>query len=121
MASTNILVYVESLGGNLKKPSLEALSEGRRLAAQSGGTIVAVILGKGARQLSAGLPGAASVFVEESDLFRSFHLSETADAVREAARERGDFGEADELREQLENSGYRVEDGPTGPVLTKTR
>ncbi len=87
MASTNILVYLESLGGSLKKPSLEAFSEGRRLAARSGGTLGAVILGKGARGLAARLSGAAIAFVEESDLFRSFHLSETADAVREAARE----------------------------------
>ncbi len=41
--------------------------------------------------------------------------------AREAARERRDFKGADELREQLANSGYRVEDGPQGPVLTKTR
>jgi cysteinyl-tRNA synthetase len=40
--------------------------------------------------------------------------------AREAARERKDFAEADALRSQIENSGYRVDDGPEGPVLTKS-
>jgi cysteinyl-tRNA synthetase len=40
-------------------------------------------------------------------------------AAREAARERKDFAEADVLRAQIENSGYHVDDGPEGPVLTK--
>lgn len=40
-------------------------------------------------------------------------------AEREAAREQGDFTKADEIRIHIENSGYRVDDGPSGPVLTK--
>ncbi|KKW44873.1 MAG: Cysteine-tRNA ligase [Parcubacteria group bacterium GW2011_GWA2_56_21] len=39
---------------------------------------------------------------------------------REAARARKDFGEADRLRSDIENRGYRVDDGPDGPVLTRT-
>lgn len=38
---------------------------------------------------------------------------------REAARVKGDFEAADRLRTEIENSGYRVEDGPNGPVLTR--
>jgi cysteinyl-tRNA synthetase len=41
-------------------------------------------------------------------------------AERESARARKDFKEADRLRNEIENSGYRVEDGPSGPVLSKT-
>lgn len=40
-------------------------------------------------------------------------------ARREAARAAGDYATADRLRQELEDSGYRVEDGPDGPVLSK--
>ncbi len=39
---------------------------------------------------------------------------------REAARSKKDFSEADRLRDGLKKSGYHVDDGPNGPVLTKT-
>lgn len=38
---------------------------------------------------------------------------------RESARARKDFAEADRIRAQIESSGYRVDDRPDGPVLTK--
>ena len=38
---------------------------------------------------------------------------------REAARAAGDYAAADQLREEIEKSGYRVEDGPEGTVLTR--
>lgn len=38
---------------------------------------------------------------------------------REKARTDRNFQEADRLRGEIENRGYRVEDGPKGPVLTK--
>ena len=41
-------------------------------------------------------------------------------ARREAARISKDFNEADRLRSEIENGGYRVDDGPNGPVLTRT-
>ena len=37
---------------------------------------------------------------------------------REAARTARDFAKADTLRIHIENSGYAVEDGPSGPVVT---
>lgn len=40
-------------------------------------------------------------------------------AEREKARRDKDFASADHLRGEIENSGYRVDDGPNGPVLTK--
>ncbi|HWH16288.1 MAG TPA: cysteine--tRNA ligase [Candidatus Paceibacterota bacterium] len=42
-------------------------------------------------------------------------------AERETARESRDFAKADALRIHIEASGYRVEDGPSGPVVTPTR
>ena len=38
---------------------------------------------------------------------------------RDEARKEGDFAKADALRERLHNSGYRVEDGPEGTLLTR--
>ena len=39
---------------------------------------------------------------------------------REIARISKDFAAADRLRGEIENSGYRVDDGPKGPVLTRS-
>ena len=39
---------------------------------------------------------------------------------RETARQARDFAAADQLRIHIEERGYRVDDGPSGPVLTKT-
>lgn len=39
---------------------------------------------------------------------------------REAARSSKDFAAADRLRSDIENRGYRVDDEPSGPVLTRT-
>lgn len=41
-------------------------------------------------------------------------------AKREAARAAKDFKEADRIRDDIERSGYRVDDGPEGQVLTRT-
>ncbi len=41
-------------------------------------------------------------------------------ARRSAARASQDFEEADRIRENIEKSGYRVDDGPSGAVLTRT-
>lgn len=40
-------------------------------------------------------------------------------AQREGARISKDFATADRLRSEIENSGYHVDDGPNGPVLTR--
>ena len=39
---------------------------------------------------------------------------------REEARRAKDFARSDTLRDEIAKRGYRVEDGPAGPVLTKT-
>ena len=41
-------------------------------------------------------------------------------ASREAARASSDFKEADRIRSDLEHRGYRVDDGPNGPVVART-
>ena len=37
---------------------------------------------------------------------------------RDVARASGDFKRADRIRDDIEKSGYHVDDGPDGPVLT---
>jgi cysteinyl-tRNA synthetase len=39
--------------------------------------------------------------------------------LRSIARNKMDFNKADAIREDIERSGYHVDDGPNGPVLTK--
>ena len=41
-------------------------------------------------------------------------------AKRETARASKNFNEADRMRNDIEKSGYHVDDGPNGPVLTPT-
>lgn len=41
-------------------------------------------------------------------------------ALRSKARASNDFKGADRIRDDIKNSGYRVDDGPEGPVLTRT-
>ena len=45
MKMSNIVVFLEHREGNLKKASLEALSEGRRLANKTGGKLIGILLG----------------------------------------------------------------------------
>lgn len=47
-----ILVFLEQQKGNLKKASLEAISEGRRLADKTGGKLIGVLLGHSISSLS---------------------------------------------------------------------
>ncbi len=42
-------------------------------------------------------------------------LVDLALKARESARRRGDFGEADRIREELSSAGFRLEDTPQGP------
>ena len=41
-------------------------------------------------------------------------------ALREVARVSKDFKKADRIRDEIEDCGYHVDDGPEGPVLTRT-
>jgi electron transfer flavoprotein alpha subunit len=80
----NVLVFVELRDGAPRRASLEALAEGRRLAAESGGSPGAVVLGSGAKAAAAGLRGAAIAHVAESPVFDSLAI-EAFDAALGAA------------------------------------
>ena len=87
MSASDVVVFLERGGdGKLKRPSLEALGEARRLAKLFGSSLSAVVLGPGARALGASALGASRLFIDESDLHRAFHLSEAAHALTAAAK-----------------------------------
>lgn len=63
----NVLVFIEQRDGALRKASLEALTLGRALAAEAGGSVAAVVAGANVSGLVSEIAayGAAKVFVAE--------------------------------------------------------
>jgi len=66
----DVLVFVECRGGSIKRPSLEALSEGGRIARALGGTLLALGAGPGAQAAAAQLAdlGPDRILIAEHDL-----------------------------------------------------
>lgn len=69
-----ILVVLEQFNGELRKVSLELLSEGRRLADQKGATVTGVLLGQGVKDLAntAASYGADKVIVVEDEKLKDY-------------------------------------------------
>jgi electron transfer flavoprotein alpha subunit len=69
-----ILTFAEVRDGRLRRSSLEALSEARRLAGADGGAVAAVLIGSGVSALSAelGMHGADKVHVFDEPGFASY-------------------------------------------------
>ena len=84
-----ILVYIEVREGKVKKSSLEALSEGRRRAAELQGEAHAVLVGHGLEGLASDLYGygATKVHVLESALLSHYTPSGYAYALHSLAQE----------------------------------
>ncbi|MBZ5588307.1 MAG: electron transfer flavoprotein subunit alpha/FixB family protein [Acidobacteriia bacterium] len=84
-----ILVFVEQRNGNVRKASLEALSEARRLAVGAGWSVCAVIAGHGvaAKAAELGAWGAGKVYVADDDRFARYS-SEGYAAVGRIATEK---------------------------------
>ncbi len=87
----SVLVYCEVSGGSLKKASLEALSEGKKLAGAMGGSLNAVVVGSG---LDAHIDaiknhGAETIYVADSADHANYvpeaHLTAVADAAAQAS------------------------------------
>ncbi|KDA54714.1 electron transfer flavoprotein subunit alpha [Thermoanaerobaculum aquaticum] len=81
-----ILVFVEQRDGQIRKASLEALSEAKRLAQAKGMPVSAVLLGSGVSQLAAGLGewGAEKVFVADQPELAQYSPQAYAQAVAQA-------------------------------------
>jgi electron transfer flavoprotein alpha subunit len=86
-----VLTFVEQRGGEIKKSSFEALALGKRLAEQAGGTMAAVVAGKGIAGLDAAIAarGAAAVYVADSENLDLYSTEGYSAAVQKAADEAG--------------------------------
>jgi len=69
-----VLVFAEQRGGKLKRPSLEAVSEGRRLADQLGGGLGALVVGHGIGPLATEVAafGAEKVLVADHQILGAY-------------------------------------------------
>ena len=82
-----ILVFVEQRNGSIRKASLEALSEARRLADGAGWSVCAVVAGHGiaAKAAELGAWGAAKVFVADEERLANYSSEGYTAVVRAAA------------------------------------
>ncbi|HVN74683.1 MAG TPA: electron transfer flavoprotein subunit alpha/FixB family protein [Thermoanaerobaculaceae bacterium] len=82
-----ILVFIEQRNGSIRKASLEALSEARRLASGAGWSVCAVVAGHGvaAKAAELGAWGAGRAYVAEEERFARYSSEGYAAVVRAAA------------------------------------
>jgi electron transfer flavoprotein alpha subunit len=87
--SATILTFAEQRDGKLRRPSLEAVSEARRLADALGGTVVAALVGSGVNGLADELAGygADRVMVYDDPGFASYATEAYARALVHAIGE----------------------------------
>ena len=88
---SQILVFAEQRDGQLKSYALEAVSEGRRLADASGGSLAVCLLGNGISGLAAqvGSHGADTVLTAESSELASYQPGAYAKLLAEALQVSG--------------------------------
>jgi len=81
-----VLTFVEQRGGEIKKSSFEALSLGKRLAEEAGGTMAALIVGRDVGGLAEAVAarGAAAVYLADADALSLYSPEGYATAVASA-------------------------------------
>ena len=86
-----ILVFIEQRDGNIRKGSLQALSEAKRQAAAKGWPVAAVLPGSGVKDAAAGLGayGAEKVFVADDPNLKLYSAEGYAEAVAKASEQFG--------------------------------
>jgi len=86
-----VLTLVEHRDGHIRKSSLEALSLGKRLAAEGGGTQAALIVGKGVTNLAPEIAarGAALVVIADHDVAAEYSTEVHAKAAERAIEKIG--------------------------------
>jgi electron transfer flavoprotein alpha subunit len=86
--AADILVFLESRGGQVKRPSREALSEGRRLATAAGARLSAVLIGDVADSSLAEVAacGPDRILVARHELLSAYHAEAFVTALAEAVR-----------------------------------
>jgi electron transfer flavoprotein alpha subunit len=85
----NILVFAEQKQGQFRKAAFEAVSEGKRLAEALGTQAVALVVGKGVKDVSGvlGKYGADKVLAADSDIFEYYDPEAYSRAVVNASKE----------------------------------
>jgi electron transfer flavoprotein alpha subunit len=86
-----VLTFVEQRAGAIKKSSLEALSLGKRLAEESGGTMAAVLAGEGVSGLVARIAehGASAVYTADAAALALYSTEGYAAAIAQAVEKSG--------------------------------
>ncbi len=89
--SHKVLTFVEQRGGEIKKSSLEALSLGKQLAEQAGGSHAAVVAGQGIAGLADRIAaqGAAEVYVADAEVLANYSTEGYAAAAAQAVEKSG--------------------------------
>ena len=87
----SVLVYVEAVGGKIKKAGFEGVSYGKQAANQMGTGVTAVLFGAAdaAEVASLGNYGATKVLHASGDAFNTFESNAFADAMSAAAEKEG--------------------------------
>lgn len=85
----DILVFAEHADGKVKKSAFELLSKANQLAAQAGGSVMAVVIGKGLDGLTGELAayGAKKVVLAESDQLSQYNTVGYAKALQQIIEE----------------------------------
>ncbi|MCI0566888.1 MAG: electron transfer flavoprotein subunit alpha/FixB family protein [Acidobacteria bacterium] len=88
MGHQDVLVFVECRGDQIKRPSLEALSEGGRVARALGGKLVALCAGPGTRDRVSQLAdlGPDRILLADDDLFSLYQPEAFAVLLADAVR-----------------------------------
>jgi electron transfer flavoprotein alpha subunit len=84
-----VLVYIETVGGQVKKAGQEALTYGKKLAEKSGVPCVGLILGQASDPASAGIYGASRVLHAADPALDGFDAGVHSAAIAGVARDLG--------------------------------
>jgi len=87
--SDAILVFIEQREGNIKKAALEALSEGRRLADQTGGPLIALLVGSNISELVEKVAGYGpdKIMLAQADFLKDYSSEGYAAQIETAAKQ----------------------------------
>lgn len=86
---SDVLIFSEQREGKLKKASLEAISEGRRLADKTGGKLIAVLLGHSISSLIKNIVpfGADKIYIADNPLLEKYSTDAYASLLTRAIKE----------------------------------
>ena len=89
--SRDVLVFMESRGAQMRRSSLQALSEGRRVADGLGSKLYALLSGSAVADLAAGLAsqGPDTVLVAQHEILGHYHPEAFASVLAAAVRKTG--------------------------------